>query len=100
MLSGQELVEYRTQNQVFESIAGFRNRRPTFSDGQEPTSLSAVSVSAGYFRVLGVRPLMGRAFQFQDENRAGLRRVIISHGFWQSYAGGDPRCAGHHAPNQ
>ena len=89
MLSGQELVEYRTQNQVFESIAGFRNRRATFSDGQEPTSLSAVSVSAGYFRVLGVRPLMGRAFQFQDENRAGLRRVIISHGFWQSYAGGD-----------
>ena len=45
------------------------------------------SVTAGYFRMLGVNPLLGRMFT-DEEARAGARVVILSHGLWQRRYGG------------
>lgn len=52
-------------------------------------------VSAGFFDVLGVGPAAGETFHETDE-RAGtpLRRVVISHAFWQRQFGADPAIAG------
>jgi predicted permease len=51
-------------------------------------------VCAGFFRVLGVAPLIGREF-IPDEDRAGgAAAVILSHALWQKYFHGDPSVTG------
>ena len=51
-------------------------------------------VSAGYFRVLGVAPIHGRAFS-DDEDRAGGAAVtILSHDTWQRFFDSDPNIVG------
>jgi len=49
--------------------------------------LDAPVVSAEFFRVLGVRPLLGRDFLPADE-RPGVHVAILSYALWQSAFGG------------
>jgi predicted permease len=42
-------------------------------------------VSAGFFQVLGVRPLLGREFIADEDRSGGAAAVILSHSLWQRY---------------
>ena len=50
---------------------------------------------ANYFRLLGVRPALGRFFS-EEEDRlgAGQRVVVASYAYWQRVLGGDPAALG------
>jgi predicted permease len=51
-------------------------------------------VAAGFFRILGVAPMIGREFT-QDEDRAGgPPAVMLSHALWHKYFHDDPAVAG------
>jgi predicted permease len=52
-------------------------------DGQ-PEQLKAVFVSAGFFKVLGVTPALGRAFTAAEERPGGACAVILTDGVWRS----------------
>ncbi len=52
-------------------------------------------VSTTYFDLLGVRPILGRTFQPEEENRASPQAVtVLSHGLWKRRFGGDPAIVG------
>ncbi len=52
-------------------------------------------VSTTYFDLLGVRPVLGRTFQPEEENRASpIAVTVLSHGLWQRRFGGDPAIVG------
>ncbi len=51
-------------------------------------------VSAGFFRVLGVRPMIGREFTPDEDRAGGPPVVILSHALWQRYFHGDPGVTG------
>lgn len=42
-------------------------------------------VAPGYFRVLGVAPLIGREFSADEDRAGGPSAVILSHGLWRRY---------------
>ncbi len=55
----------------------------------EPRQLLGARTSTGFFDLLGVRPVLGRAF-VPDESRPGNDRVaLISHALWRARFGGD-----------
>src|SRR5690242_12156284 len=58
--------------------------------GAAATRAMLASVTAEYFRLLGVRPALGRFFS-GDEDRlgAGQRVVVASHAYWLRALGGD-----------
>ena len=41
-------------------------------------------VSAGYFEVLGIRPVVGRTFTVEEDRRHGPKAVILSNEIWKS----------------
>jgi macrolide transport system ATP-binding/permease protein len=41
-------------------------------------------VSAGYFEVLGIHPIVGRTFSAEEDRPQGPKAVILSFGAWQS----------------
>jgi predicted permease len=51
-------------------------------------------VGAGFFGVLGVRPMIGREFTPEEDRKNGAPVVILSHALWQKYFHGDPGVAG------
>jgi predicted permease len=51
-------------------------------------------VSTGFFRVLGVAPMIGREFTAEEDRSGGPAAVILSHALWQKYFHRDPSVAG------
>ena len=51
-------------------------------------------VSAGFFKVLGTAPLMGREFSADEDRRGGQPAAILSYGVWTRVFGNDPAIVG------
>ena len=58
----------------------------------ERQKLAAVSIAT--FPMLDVQPLLGRWFAWGDDQAGRDRVMILSHGAWQRYFGGDPQALG------
>lgn len=89
-VSYPNFLDWQSRSQSFESMAAIRGWQMTLTGDGEAQSISARMVTADYFRVMRVVPLLGRDFS-SDEDRFGAPWVaIISFAFWQSQFGGDP----------
>jgi hypothetical protein len=66
--------------------------------GPEPGAairyVHATRVSAGYFDVLGIRPLLGRGFAAEEDRPGGPKAVVLGYALWQSAFQGDPHVLG------
>jgi predicted permease len=56
--------------------------------------IEGVYASSGFFRVMGVAPLIGRTFGLAEDTTSGRRTVVLSHRLWQSRFGSDPAIVG------
>jgi putative ABC transport system permease protein len=86
LVSPTSWFEWRERGQVFDDLACFMWWDNSSIEG-DPEPLLAVYATAGYFRVMGRKPLLGRVF---DEQKKDPNEVILSYGFWQRRFGGDP----------
>jgi len=88
----------RARARSFDLVAAHYSTAPLYltSRGEAAEVLGAV-VSADYFPMLGVRPVLGRFFG-RDEDAVPDRDAVavISYGLWQSRFGGDPVVIGEH----
>ncbi|HEY4052175.1 MAG TPA: ABC transporter permease [Terriglobales bacterium] len=82
-LSYPDYLDWKRLNQVFSSMdvyhqTGYLLRA---SDGTEPVHGSVVS--DGFFRTLGVNPLLGRNFHAGEDLPEAPQTTILSYGAWQ-----------------
>ncbi|MDP2584360.1 MAG: ABC transporter permease [Candidatus Palauibacterales bacterium] len=77
-----------------EAWTGLSGWTLTLTGAAEPVAIPTQMVDAGFFRVFGVQPLLGRAFRPADRNRDRSDVVILSWSLWQSRFGGDPSIVG------
>jgi len=89
-----ELRDYRERTRSFEEIVEYHSMSFTLLGGEEPERVLTGVVSAGFFDVLGVDPLLGRAFEPSDEALGAEAVLMLSHGFWKRAFGGDPHVVG------
>ncbi|HEX5483195.1 MAG TPA: ABC transporter permease, partial [Terriglobia bacterium] len=83
-----DFLDWQRMNRSFTDLAGclWRNFNLSVSSGAE--AVSAVMVSADFFKVLGVPPMLGRGFSAQDNHIGSAPTVILSYNFWQKHFGG------------
>ena len=93
-VSAATYLDWRQRTRAFESIGIFRYRGFTLTREGEADRVSSVEVSPVLFRLLGVRPILGRIFSDDEEHPAGGRPLILSHGAWMRRFGGDPGVLG------
>jgi putative ABC transport system permease protein len=86
--SFRELV---TRSRSFDAMAVTKPWQPVLTGQTEPERLEGQRVSAGYFKVLGVGPVLGRDFDAAEDQVNGPAVVIISDGLWRRRFGADPR---------
>ena len=90
--------EWRKQVQALEALAAIHDLHINLTGGPngriDPEELLAERVSAGLFPLLGVNPILGRAFR-ADEDRPGRANfALLSHRLWQRLFGGQTTIAG------
>jgi predicted permease len=56
--------------------------------------LHAGRVSAHYFDVLAIHPIIGRSFSDVEDRPHGPKAAILSYGLWRNILGSDPNIAG------
>ena len=88
-------LELSQRSHSFESTAIFESWQPTMTGRDEPQRLEGQSVSARFFHVLGVAPLLGRDFSTSDEGPQTAKVVILSDRLWRQVFHGDPELIGH-----
>jgi macrolide transport system ATP-binding/permease protein len=81
-LSYLDYQDWKRSNRVFRSIDVFTGEGflVSTSTGTEPAH--AARVSSGFFRTLGITPLMGRDFLEIEEAPGGPRAVMLTYETW------------------
>jgi predicted permease len=93
-VSHPDFLDWREQNTVFDEIGACRTWAFNLTGSDFSEALWGAYVSASLFKVLGVKPILGRTF-LEEEDRPGSNRVaVISHGLWQRRFGADPDMVG------
>jgi predicted permease len=80
--------EYWTQNQVFEEMGLFNFFQANLTEDTEAERVDAVGTNHTFFDVLGVQPLMGRAYGADDDQPDQPGVAVLSHALWQRRYGG------------
>jgi putative ABC transport system permease protein len=80
--------DWKARNRVFIDIAATRGAIANLTGGGPPEQVLGRRVTANFFAVLGVQPLLGRTFT-DDEDRSGAPVAVISYGLWQRRFNGD-----------
>ena len=88
-----DFVDWRAQNSEFERTAVSWNQSLTLTDGSTATHLQSEAISADLLPLLGIQPLLGRAFTAK-EDEPGNHVAILSHALWKSRFGSDPNIVG------
>ena len=87
--------DWRAQNTVFEDIALVRAIGNFNLVGQgEPERLQGALISSNLLPLLRVSPVLGRAFNEQEDEIGSNDVVILSHSLWQTRCGGNPTVIG------
>ncbi|MGA3189502.1 MAG: ABC transporter permease [Bryobacteraceae bacterium] len=92
--SVKEIADYREQNHTLQSLAEHHTMNFLLIGKDTAERVETAVVSANFFDVLGVKPLLGRTFVAADEAHGGPAVLILSYKYWQTHQGGDPHIVG------
>jgi putative ABC transport system permease protein len=93
-VSIRELYDYREQLTDFSGLVEFHQMSFDLIERGDPDRVDTGVVSANFFNVLGIQPLLGRSFVAADEGHGAEAVLILSHSYWQSRFAGDPHIVG------
>ncbi|HEV2986200.1 MAG TPA: ABC transporter permease [Vicinamibacterales bacterium] len=91
--SPRRFEEWVRRNTVFDELAAAQNCYYRLDDGGVPRLLQGGCVSANFFPMLGVQPVLGRLFTL-DEDRTGARVAVLSYASWRAFFGSDAAALG------
>ena len=89
-----DITDLRERQRSFTELAAIRSGGWTLTGAGDAERLPGARVSAEFFPMLGVKPIVGRVF-LPEEDAVGAPRVVILHyNLWQRRFGGDPKIVG------
>ena len=92
--SFKEVLDYREQNHTLDAVVEHHTMSFILLGGNEPQRVQTGVVSANFFDVLGVKPLLGRTFVESDEEHGADAVLVLSYQYWWRSYGGDPSIIG------
>jgi predicted permease len=87
-LSYLDYLDYRQRNTVFQSLEAYLADGFMMQTLTGPQPVHGARVTAGFFRTLGITPMLGRDFRTDDDQPAAPYVALISYGAWQRQFGG------------
>jgi putative ABC transport system permease protein len=91
-LSAPRFMRYREGQTIFSDFAAENFSAFTLTGIGDPVQIFGGRLTSNYFDLLGVRPVRGRLFRPDEEEKADV--ALVTAGFWQQRLGGDPNVIG------
>src|ERR1700677_1490318 len=85
--------DLREQNHTFAGILAYHHDWITLTGGAQPERAYIANVSANYFDVLGIKPVLGRFFLAEEETRPDSV-VVLGYSLWKTRYAEDPAIVG------
>lgn len=89
-VSPATFIDWRDQNTVFQHLEALYVKDVNLTGGTNPEWARGMSVTTGFFSMLGAPPLIGRDFQPDDNQPDRSNVAILSYTLWQRQFGGSP----------
>ncbi len=87
--------DLREQNHTFAGILAYHHDWITLTGGAQPERVYIANVSANYFDVLGIKPVLGRFFLSEEETRPdAVPNVVLGYSLWKTRYAEDPAIVG------
>ena len=92
--SPPEVRDIVEQSRTLDAVAEYHNMEFTLLGHGDPIRVRTGVVSASFFDLMGVRPLLGRTFRPGEDGHGAAPVLVISHEFWRNALGSDPEIVG------
>jgi putative ABC transport system permease protein len=92
--SVHEIEDYRQQNQSLARLVEYHGMSFILYGHGDPDRVLTAVVSANYFDLFGVNPLMGRTFLPGDDKLGAPPVLVLSYEYWRNKFGSDPDIVG------
>jgi predicted permease len=87
--------DMREQNHTLTGILAYHNDWIALTGGSHPERAYIANVSANYFDVLGIKPVLGRFFLPEEETRPdAVPSVVLGYSLWKTRYAADPAIVG------
>src|SRR5688572_9676397 len=82
-VAGGNYHEWRRDQTVFTDMAALGMRSFSLTGDGDPERVLAHSATANIFSLLGVSPVLGRAFLAEDDKPGAQKVALLTYGLWQ-----------------
>src|SRR5688500_826978 len=93
-LADAEVVDFRNMSKTMTAIAAWNSGQQNLTGDGEPVRIGVGFVTANTFDVLGVRPLLGRVINAEEDVPNGPEVAVLGYPLWLARYGGDPSIIG------
>ena len=91
----RHFLRLKSETKTLEDLAIFQGAGPSVSTGEgHPRIVHGLSISASFFHVFDVTPMLGREFNAHDAAKGAPHVVILSYAGWRTLFNGDPAVIG------
>jgi hypothetical protein len=87
-------MDWQKQAKSFQTIAGYSWSFGFLVRNDGSLSIEGMNVSPNYFDVMGLKPILGRAFLPSERTQASNQVAVIGYDLWQDAFHGDPKVIG------
>ncbi len=92
--AAEQWLDWQRNSKSFESLAAYDWSFNFLVSEEGSQSLEGMFVTADYFRVMGLRPIIGRTFSPSETTFAPKPVIILGYNLWQRKFNGDPAILG------
>jgi len=89
-----EIMDYRAQNRTLAGLVEYHGMAFTLFGHGDPERVRTGVVSANYFDLFGVKPLLGRTFVPDDDKLGAPAVLLLSYEYWKNNFGADAGIVG------
>jgi len=93
-ISYPNFLDWVRDNRSFSAMAAYRPDNFSLTGMGEPERVPIDMISAPFFSILGVKPVLGRSFTPEEDQAGAAPVVLISGGLWKRKFGSSPDVLG------
>jgi putative ABC transport system permease protein len=88
-LSIPETQDFQARMQSLEDLAAFQSQSVNVTGGERPDRVRGAFVSANFFKVFNLNPVVGRTFVDGEDRQGAVKLAIVNEKMWRERLNGD-----------
>src|SRR5687767_10431531 len=93
-MSLDEMRDFQSRAQSLEDVTGFISQSVNLTGGERPDRVRGAYVTANFFQVFNLKPVVGRTFTPGEDRPGAEKVVVVNEKIWQERLDGDPNLSG------